>query len=234
MLNIIISAILSIALAVMAMFMPDSVKLQVMPYLILAVLFVPKVNLINEFMKVYEEDSTIRPTIGRSILSYLLGYKYCAQRCNQIKFVISTIIDVIAIAPLMCMFSLNFFGKNVAGYLALAVCVIIMLAGSLILVLPQFTVEDSDRILGFIWIAIVLISAIIVVILPLPIRVSVTQYYILFTLVAVYISKIIDTQNILSVIGRVSFASYLPLFGAGALVYQLKCVTYEGSKYELQ
>ena len=227
------AVVAAIVIGLAAYFLPDAYKLNVLIVLIPAVLFLPKTKLVHEFLKFYEEDTTITPTIGTYILSYFFGYKYCAQRCGRIRFMISTIIDVIAIAPLICMFSLNFFGRNALGIITLIICTLIMCAGALVLILPRFTVEEEDRILGYIWIGTVVVSAIIVLVLPLPIRVILTQYYILFTLVAVYISKIIDTQNILSHVGRISFASYLPLFGAGSLAYQIRCETYGNDKYEL-
>lgn len=166
-------------------------------------------------------------------MSYFIGYKYCAQKCKQTQFMVSTIIEILAVVPLLQMFSINFFGRNVAGIASLLICTILLCLGSLVLILPRFTIETEDHTLGYIWIGIAILSAIIILILPTPLRVIITQYYILFALCAIYLSKILDTQNILSTVGRASFASYLPLVGGIALAYQLKCETYGKDKYEL-
>lgn len=49
--NVLIAIVLSIVLALAAMFLPDSIKMQVLIVLLPALIFVPKINIVHEFLK---------------------------------------------------------------------------------------------------------------------------------------------------------------------------------------
>lgn len=196
-------------------------------------IWMPKTTLIPGFKYLQEGESKANSyNLANYVKSYFIGYKYCAQQCNQVLFLISTVMLTFATNNIVVLMLRNGIKNTALSIILVLLSTAIINAGSIWLI--YMNEEDTlDMATGVASLALSVISAIASIVLPEIPRLLWTQLSVWVIIIATTLSWILDTINITTFLGIHAPFAFFPIIGAASLGNQMRDTAIYDDEYGL-